>query len=741
MAQVDKLDFGSEFQDDMVNEAPGRSTVKPSSLDQSLGKVSETVNAVIDNLQLIQRDDGKLMDGSVGLAQLQKSIINLLKDIRLKGEFKPGSFYTINDCVDFGGNYWVCIEAHQADIFDENKWNRYGTAIPEDISTVIQEVEGYANNARTSKTDAEKSAQSAIDSKNSSSNFSTAALKSADDAKKHASSSRDESQIANAARSRAEAAALLVESQISLASGYSSASQSAASKSEAVLATINAVADEVISDALAASLIDVFPTEVELLASTPVEKKYARALDTHKLWAWSSASWAEVIDPIFNDVYGILDNLGKTLSSPSSYPIKPSSYIAKTNGVETPGGVWLSSGFIPVTASDIVYNKNIIQTSSNACAIALYDSSKAFIGHYNPKRAEERIEIRSINASTAFVRFTLLDGFVRAGVVRYAPNFNELLKNRYVNMINYAGVESGAYWSSTGENVASASYSRTRPIFVSKGSQFIISCNPGTIPYVSLFNKNFEFLRASIYTSGEKFNSAVYEITDSDVTYVVFNYKNADAGSLYIFGVGFDSPPSYILRKKFVNFGDSISANYWNWPAFVASHFQWAHKNFAVSGSTINSALNVAVASDYSDADYIVLTHGTNDFALDTPLGTIDDVPNRAGSFYARYKWVLEQIMMNAMYARIVLVTPLYRTRPANSTQMPQNADGKTIGDYAKAVRDLAEKYHLKCFDLYAQSGFNDFNMMALTDDGLHPTRQSHFNILRPMYINFFKSI
>ena len=93
MAQVDKLVVDYNFQEDVVNQTAGRAPIKAQALDQVLETLAEIINALNSNMQLIQRDDGQLKDGSVGVAQLQRQIMNLLKEINLRGAWVPLNIY------------------------------------------------------------------------------------------------------------------------------------------------------------------------------------------------------------------------------------------------------------------------------------------------------------------------------------------------------------------------------------------------------------------------------------------------------------------------------------------------------------------------------------------------------------------------------------------------------------------------------------------------------------------------
>ena len=92
MAQVKTLEIEHSFQEDVVNQASGRAPIDAKKLDQALASVAENQNLINENLKMLQRDDGQLQDAIVGPAQLQRSLLNLVYEFKLRGVYVAATY-------------------------------------------------------------------------------------------------------------------------------------------------------------------------------------------------------------------------------------------------------------------------------------------------------------------------------------------------------------------------------------------------------------------------------------------------------------------------------------------------------------------------------------------------------------------------------------------------------------------------------------------------------------------------
>lgn len=119
MAQPPIYTRQNDFSADELNNTGGRATVRTAQLDAELDAISLTVNATSTNLGLIQRDDGKLRDGSVGTQTLDGNLGALIASGRanLLGPWVTATSYAANDWVTQGSSVYACAIPHTSGTF------------------------------------------------------------------------------------------------------------------------------------------------------------------------------------------------------------------------------------------------------------------------------------------------------------------------------------------------------------------------------------------------------------------------------------------------------------------------------------------------------------------------------------------------------------------------------------------------------------------------------------------------
>lgn len=107
------------FANDEANGVSGRSTVKTAALDGLHAAIKSTLDQILVNLALIQRDDGALLDGTVTLAALSSQVRAIMASTAwtVKGAWVGGTVYKVGDVVLQGGIVYVCMVAHIAGVF------------------------------------------------------------------------------------------------------------------------------------------------------------------------------------------------------------------------------------------------------------------------------------------------------------------------------------------------------------------------------------------------------------------------------------------------------------------------------------------------------------------------------------------------------------------------------------------------------------------------------------------------
>jgi hypothetical protein len=86
---------------------------------RALQALKTTTDQICDNLALIQRDDGHLLDQVVEISLLSDAVLALLSSTAwtVRGAWVGGTAYVVGDLVLQGGIVYVCMVAHTAGVF------------------------------------------------------------------------------------------------------------------------------------------------------------------------------------------------------------------------------------------------------------------------------------------------------------------------------------------------------------------------------------------------------------------------------------------------------------------------------------------------------------------------------------------------------------------------------------------------------------------------------------------------
>lgn len=144
MAQPNKYKPQVNFLDDSLKNKPNRTTVSPLALDTEFKNIHATATGILENLAMIQRDDGELSDGVVKLHSLSRDVLMLLGNYELVGRWRAGAPYLKGQVVEFAGSLYVCVEQHNSNnALDLKKFKEFGLA-----SGGVGSVEGYYFHAK-----------------------------------------------------------------------------------------------------------------------------------------------------------------------------------------------------------------------------------------------------------------------------------------------------------------------------------------------------------------------------------------------------------------------------------------------------------------------------------------------------------------------------------------------------------------------------------------------------------------
>lgn len=148
--QYDFTGFSSNYPSD---QQPGVQ------LDAEFNAVKTTLDGVLGNLTLIQRDDGRLANASVSVEQVAPDLIAYFSASSLwniKGAWLPTTVYAVNDVVTNSGSTYICAIAHTSGTFATDlaagRWvTIYGsttTVVPDGAVTTAKIVDGAVTLAK-----------------------------------------------------------------------------------------------------------------------------------------------------------------------------------------------------------------------------------------------------------------------------------------------------------------------------------------------------------------------------------------------------------------------------------------------------------------------------------------------------------------------------------------------------------------------------------------------------------------
>lgn len=127
------------------------------SLDSELFDIAVSITEIVNNLALIQRDDGALANNSVGADQLKSEIVIGVNPATV---WLTSTSYVPNDSVYQGNNIYICLVAHTSTVFATDLGNAYWKLVL-DFNQYVGAAATSATSAATSATTATTQATSA----------------------------------------------------------------------------------------------------------------------------------------------------------------------------------------------------------------------------------------------------------------------------------------------------------------------------------------------------------------------------------------------------------------------------------------------------------------------------------------------------------------------------------------------------------------------------------------------------
>lgn len=120
------------------------------------------------------------------------------------------------------------------------------------------------------------------------------------------------------------------------------------------------------------------------------------------------------------------------------------------------------------------------------------------------------------------------------------------------------------------------------------------------------------------------------------------------------------------------------------------------------------------------NADAVVVFGGTNDYGHgDAPFGEKDST--NIHTFCGAVNSLINKLKKDFPDAKIIFMTPLHRLNEEN----PSQPDGKTLKDYAAALREICAKHDTPVIDLFEINPLDPADG-SVVPDGLHPNDNGH---------------
>jgi hypothetical protein len=113
------------FATEETNSVAGRSTVRTVAVDNELANISSSINGLNTNIKLLQRSDGRLIDGLIEPYQLSEQTNALIaaSTCEPRGVWAQNTDYAYKDIVQYSNIAQICLTAHNAGtVFTQAYW-------------------------------------------------------------------------------------------------------------------------------------------------------------------------------------------------------------------------------------------------------------------------------------------------------------------------------------------------------------------------------------------------------------------------------------------------------------------------------------------------------------------------------------------------------------------------------------------------------------------------------------------
>jgi len=303
-------------------------------LDEEFSRVKTTIDAVLQNLKLIQRDDTALANKSVGFDQLKDEV---QLGFNAPTEWEPEKNYIVRDTVFYDTRFYRCLESHVSSSDFEADLNAGLWAMVADFTIVQTTAIAARDAALQAQADAEDARDDASLAKSGAESARDAAIGAKNDAVAAKTASESARDAAVVAKGLAEAARDDAISARNAAQSAQTDAENAADRAEAAAASIDLPTITGNADRMLVAKPDASGYEFETL-------NYVRG--SHVLTPYDRALTNRVdpLDPMNADVGVALNELFSTVAADYYSPLG-----AFRSRIDLASRPWLSSQSINFT--------------------------------------------------------------------------------------------------------------------------------------------------------------------------------------------------------------------------------------------------------------------------------------------------------------------------------------------------------------------------------------------------------
>ena len=309
----------------------------------------------------------------------------------------------------------------------------------------------------------------------------------------------------------------------------------------------------------------------------------------------------------------------------------------------------------------VIYNKNleIILAVDYDTTSFTTPSDAEYISYGFHKTTLNSTYICEFNKNLVYTPYSVFNDAGKCAINRFLTDdtkYNTYEINGYLRTDNTIIIDSSLYGKYT-EPIPCNPYDKFN--YRGIGEYSVASC--------IYFDKELNIL--STYQVNAKDKSVVIEVPD-ECCYVVFSSYSTTPQVILEFSAIRKNSENILSGKKYVSCGDSFTEGdftslssaeikqckdevrgiYKTYPCLIANRNKMEYVQKAICGGTIKTFYESILTTIPTDADYITIAYGLNDFSYNMTIGSIDDDAS-ADTFYGYWNACINWLITNCQKA------------------------------------------------------------------------------------------